>query len=140
MLLARLADVSREVAATSARSRKTAALAELFAGARPEDVGLVIAYLSGRLPQGRIGVGRGLLGEEVPPAAEPSLTVTETDAALTAFAAISGSGAQSRRRAALDALLGAATGEEQRFLIRLLTGEVRQGALDAVAVEAVARA
>lgn len=140
MLLARLADVSREVAATSARSRKTAALAELFAGARPEDVGLVIAYLSGRLPQGRIGVGRGLLGEEVPPAAEPSLTVTETDAALTAFAAISGSGAQSRRRVALDALLGAATEEEQRFLIRLLTGEVRQGALDAVALDAVARA
>ncbi|TXS57584.1 ATP-dependent DNA ligase [Streptomyces sp. t39] len=140
MLLARLADVSREVAATSARSRKTAALADLFAEARPEDVALVIAYLSGRVPQGRIGVGRSLLTEEVPPAGEPSLTVTETDAALTAFAAIAGSGAQSRRRAALHALLGAATAEEQRFLIRLLTGDVRQGALDAVALDAVARA
>lgn len=140
MLLVRLADVSREVAATSARSRKTAALAELFAEAGPEDVALVIAYLAGRLPQGRIGVGRSLLREDVPPAAEPSLTVTGTDAALTALAAVAGAGAQNRRRAALAGLLGAATAGEQRFLVSLLTGEVRQGALDAVALDAVARA
>ncbi|QNP66298.1 ATP-dependent DNA ligase [Streptomyces genisteinicus] len=140
MLLVRLADVSREVAATSARSRKTAALAELFAEAGPEDVALVIAYLAGRLPQGRIGVGRSLLREDVPPAAEPSLTVTGTDAALTALAAVAGAGAQNRRRAALAGLLGAATAGEQRFLVSLLAGEVRQGALDAVALDAVARA
>lgn len=140
MLLARLADVSREVAATSARSRKTAALAELFTEARPEDVALVISYLAGRVPQGRIGIGWSVLKEPVPPAAEPGLTVTEADAALTALAEVAGPGAQAERRSRVRTLMAAATAEEQRFLIRLLTGEVRQGALDAVALEAVAQA
>lgn len=57
MLLADVARVSREVAETSARSRKSALLAELFAAASPEEAGLVISYLSGRLPQGRPGIG-----------------------------------------------------------------------------------
>lgn len=140
MLLARVAAVSREVAATSARSRKTELLADLFREARPEDVATVIAYLSGRVPQGRIGVGRQLLRQDVPPAAEPGLTVTETDAALTSLAALTGPGSATARKQAVRALLAAATEEEQGFLARLLTGEVRQGALDAVALEAAARA
>ncbi|MFG3350771.1 ATP-dependent DNA ligase [Streptomyces sp. NPDC048001] len=140
MLLARVAAASREVAGTSARSGKTALLADLFGQARPEDVALVIAYLSGRPPQGRIGIGWRLLGEEVPAATEPTLTLTETDAALTAIAGTTGPGSRTARRDAVHALLGAATAEEQRFLVRLLTGEVRQGALHAVALEAVARA
>lgn len=52
MLFARLAHVSQEVATTSARSRKTALLAELFRDADPADVPIVIPYLAGRLPQG----------------------------------------------------------------------------------------
>ncbi len=72
MLLSRLAQVSQEVAATSARSRKTALLAELFREAEPDDVPVVIPYLAGRLPQGRIGVGWKVLGRPVAPAAEPS--------------------------------------------------------------------
>lgn len=140
MLLRRLADVSREVAATSARSRKIAALAELFAGTRPEDVGLVISYLAGQLPQGRIGIGWSVLKEPVPPAGTASLTVSGTDAALTDLAAVAGPGAQAERRRLVRELMAAATAEEQAFLMRLLMGEVRQGALDAVALEAVAKA
>ncbi|MDH2391986.1 ATP-dependent DNA ligase [Streptomyces sp. HNM0663] len=140
MLFARLAEVSREVAAAPARSRKTAALARLFAAAGPEEAPLVISYLAGRVPQGRIGVGWSTLSEPVPPAAAPSLTVTEVDASLDALSRVSGPGAQRERRRLIDRLMGAATEEEQRFLHRLLTGEVRQGALDAIALEAVARA
>jgi DNA ligase-1 len=140
MLLARLAQVSREVAATSARSRKTALLAELFRQAEAEDVPVVIPYLAGRLPQGRLGVGWKVLGRRVPPAPEPTLTVREVDARLGELGKVSGPGAQAERARLVGELMGAATEDEQRFLLGLLTGEVRQGALDAVAVEGLARA
>ncbi|OKJ50792.1 ATP-dependent DNA ligase [Streptomyces sp. CB02115] len=140
MLLAELAQVSLAVAATSARSRKTALLADLFRNAGPEDVPVVIPYLAGRLPQGRIGVGRRSLGDPVEPASGPTLTVTGVDAELTALAATSGPGSQALRRERLRALFAAATAGEQRFLWALLTGEVRQGALDAVAADALAHA
>ncbi|MEV5267004.1 ATP-dependent DNA ligase [Streptomyces werraensis] len=140
MLLSRLAQVSQEVAATSARSRKTALLAELFREAGPDDVPVVIPYLAGRLPQGRIGVGWKVLSSPVPPAAEPSLTVREVDALLTRLAKVSGPGSQAERARLVGELLGASTEVEQRFLRGLLTGEVRQGALDAVAVEGLAQA
>lgn len=140
MLLAEVARVSREVADTSARSRKTALLADLFAAAAPEEAALVISYLAGRLPQGRPGIGWRALGQEVTPAREPTLTVRAVDAAVTELAAVAGAGSQAGRRRILDALLGAATEAEQRFLRSLLSGEVRQGALDAVALEGVAAA
>ncbi|MCI3155658.1 ATP-dependent DNA ligase [Streptomyces sp. GB4-14] len=140
MLLSRLAQVSQEVAATSARSRKTALLAELFREAGPDDVPVVIPYLAGRLPQGRIGVGWKVLSSPVPPAAEPSLTVREVDALLTRLAKVSGPGSQAERARLVGELLGASTEAEQRFLRGLLTSEVRQGALDAVAVEGLAQA
>ncbi|MFC5633451.1 ATP-dependent DNA ligase [Streptomyces bullii] len=140
MLLHRLARVSQEVAATSARSRKIALLAELFRDAEADDVPIVIPYLAGRLPQGRIGVGWKVLGRPVAPAAEPALTVGEVDARLTELGKVSGPGSQAERSRLVGGLMGAATEDEQRFLLGLLTGEVRQGALDAVAVEGLAEA
>ncbi|MER7044797.1 ATP-dependent DNA ligase [Streptomyces jumonjinensis] len=140
MLLARLAEVSREVAAASARSRKTALLADLFAATRPEQLALVISYLAGRIPQGRIGVGWSALKDPPPPAVLPTLTVDATDAALTALAALKGPGSRTDRQRLVRELLAAATAGEQLFLTRLLLGDVRQGALDAIALEAVARA
>lgn len=140
MLLIRLADVSREVAAASARSRKIALLAALFREAEAEDVPVVIPYLAGRLPQGRLGVGRKVLGRPVAPAAAPTLTVREVDARLTGLGKVSGPGSQAERVRLVGELMGAATEDEQRFLIALISGEVRQGALDAVAVEGLAEA
>ena len=140
MLLTRLADVSREVAATSARSRKIALLAELFRDAEAQDVPIVIPDLAGRLPQGRLGIGWKALSRPVAPAAAPTLTVREVDARLTTLGGLSGPGSQAERARLVGELMGAATEGEQRFLIALITGEVRQGALDAVAVEGLAEA
>ncbi|AWZ13890.1 ATP-dependent DNA ligase [Streptomyces sp. ICC1] len=140
MLLAEVARASREVAETSARSRKAALPAEVFAAAPAEEAELVVSYLAGRLPQGRPGIGWRALAREVEPAAEPTLTVTAVDDAVTRPAAVAGAGAQAERRRILDGLLGAATEAEQRFLRSLVSGEVRQGALDAVALEGVAAA
>jgi DNA ligase-1 len=140
MLLHRLAEVSREVAATAARYRQTALLADLFREADADDVPVVIPYLAGRLPQGRIGVGWKVLSRPVPPAAEPSLTVREVDAVLSELGKVSGPGSQAERIRIVGELMGAATETEQRFLLGLLSGEVRQGALDAVGVVALAQA
>ena len=140
MLFARLAQVSQEVAATSARSRKIELLAELFRDAEPDDVPIVIPYLAGRLPQGRLGIGWRVLSERVEPAAEPRLTVQDVDAALTVLGDVAGAGSQAERRRLVGELMGAATEDEQRFLFGLVTGEVRQGALDAVALDGLARA
>ncbi|MFI7387879.1 ATP-dependent DNA ligase [Streptomyces sp. NPDC049813] len=140
MLFARLAQVSQEVAAASARSRKIELLAELFRDADPDDVPIVIPYLAGRLPQGRLGIGWRVLGERVQPAAEPRLNVQDVDAALTALGDVAGAGSQAERRRLVGELMAAATEDEQRFLFGLVTGEVRQGALDAVALEGLARA
>ncbi|WP_155060217.1 ATP-dependent DNA ligase [Streptomyces blattellae] len=138
MLLTRLAQVSRDVAATSARSRKIALLAELFRDAEADDVPIVIPYLAGRLPQGRLGVGWKVLSRPVAPAAEPTLAVREVDALLSELGKVSGPGSQTERARLVGDLMGAATQDEQRFLFGLITGEVRQGALDAVAVEGLA--
>lgn len=138
MLLTRLAHVSQEVAATSARTRKIALLAELFRDAAPDDVPLVIPYLAGRLPQGRLGIGWKVLDQQIPGAPEPSLTVRDVDAHLTTIGTVTGPGSQAERKRLVGELLAAATTDEQRFLFGLITGEVRQGALDAVAVEGLA--
>ncbi|MFF0200202.1 ATP-dependent DNA ligase [Streptomyces sp. NPDC005017] len=140
MLLSRVAEVSREVAAASARSRKIALLAGLFREADARDAPVVIPYLAGRLPQGRLGVGWKTLSRPVEPAAGPGLTVREVDARLTELGALSGPGSQAERARLVGELMGAATADEQRFLLGLITGEVRQGALDAVAIEGLAQA
>ncbi|MBT2387330.1 ATP-dependent DNA ligase, partial [Streptomyces sp. ISL-11] len=140
MLLAEIARVSQEVAATSARSEKTGLLAGLFRTAGPEEAAVTITYLAGRLPQGRVGIGWSVLREAPAPAAAPTLTVADVDRAVDRIAAVTGKGAQAERRRLVDELMGAATAGEQRFLRALLGGELRQGALDALTVEGLAAA
>ncbi|AEW93046.1 ATP-dependent DNA ligase [Streptantibioticus cattleyicolor NRRL 8057 = DSM 46488] len=101
---------------------------------------MVITYLAGRLPQRRIGVGWSTLSEPVPAAEEPRLAVLEVHLALGRIASVVGQGAQHERRRLVHELLAAATEEEQRFLVALIAGELRQGALDALAVEGLAAA
>jgi len=80
-------------------------------------------------------VGWAALRDRATAAEQPTLTVRAVDAALTEVGEVAGTGAQAGRRALLQDLFGAATAEEQEYLLGLLTGEVRQGALDAAAVE-----
>ena len=140
----RLADVvatSQAVAATSSRSAKVAAIAGLLAGAAPEDARSVVCALSGAPRQGRIGVGwRTLAATQPPPADEPTLTVADLDATLDAVAALTGPGSTAARSHRLSELLGRATRAEQAFLTQLLTGGIRQGALEGVVTDAVAKA
>ncbi|TDC80089.1 ATP-dependent DNA ligase [Actinomadura sp. 7K507] len=140
MLVADITRTSQAVAGTSGRKAKVSALAECLRAAEPGEAASVVAYLSGELPQRQIGVGYASLRDVPPPAAQPSLTVPEVDAAFTEIGAVSGPGSVARRRELLAGLLGRATPTEQDFLIRLLAGELRQGALDGVMAEAIAAA
>jgi DNA ligase-1 len=141
VLLADVVAASAAVAATRARTAKAAAIAGALRGAAAGEVGPVAAWLAGELPQGRVGVGWRTLSRALPdPAPAASLTVAAVDAALTALAATTGPGSTARREALLGEVLSAATAEEQRFLVRLLGGELRQGALEGVLLDAVAAA
>ena len=141
MLLEEIARTSAAVAGTSARSAKVAALGACLRGARSAEAPIAAAYLSGSLPHGPIGVGWAALRDLPQPAPEPaSLELLEVDAALRAIGAASGPGSQGARRRALEELFGRATEVEQQFLRALLHGELRQGALESVVADAVARA
>ena len=130
MLLDEIAKTSADVAATPARLAKIARLAECLGHARPEEVGVAVAYLSGELPQGPIGVGWAALRDLPQPAPPlPALELLEVDAAVSRVAAIAGPGSQAARREELSGLFARATEPEQRFLNGLLLGELRQGAL-----------
>jgi DNA ligase 1 len=139
--LAAVVNASSEVAATSARSTKVSILAELLRSVDPGEVAICVGFLSGAPRQGRVGVGyRTVYGIDVPPAAEPSLTVAALDRAIDEIAADSGPGSATRRRQLLVELLGHATEPEAEFVRRLLTGGLRQGALAGVMADAVAKA
>src|SRR4051812_20260831 len=140
MLFSDLAAVSDAVRATSARKEKVALLAGALRGLGVEEVAPGTAFLSGELLQRQIGVGWASLREVPSAAAEPSLTVGEVANALAAIGAKGGPGSVAARREALAALFARATEPEQRLLRGLLVGDLRQGALEGVMTEAVARA
>lgn len=147
MLLAEVAATSDVVAATRSRLAKRAAIADLLRRAATGDgddvttaIEIVVAYLAGALRQRRTGLGYAALRDLPPPAAEPTLTVTAVDAAFARMADLEGPGSAQARSAASAELFGAATEREQAFLRGLVAGELRQGALDSVVVDAVAEA
>lgn len=140
-LLAALVAASDEVAATSSRSRKTAVLADLLRRLEAEEVPIAAGLVSGLPRQGRVGVGyAAVYAVEQEPAREPSLTIHDLDVAITELQRATGGGSGARRKALLAGLLGRATPPEADFVRRLLTGELRQGALTALVAEAVAKA
>ncbi|TCO58517.1 ATP-dependent DNA ligase [Actinocrispum wychmicini] len=141
MLLSDVVTTSAAVAATRSRLAKVRALAGLIAQAGPGEIEPAVAFLSGAPRQGRTGTGyRTLWDLKISPAAEPSLTVEQTDGVLEELSTTGGKGSAQRRVELLTGLFGAATAAEQEFLIRLLTGELRQGALEGVMLDAIAAA
>ncbi len=140
MLLADVATASDSVGGTTKRTEKSRFVAECLRAAEPAEVAAVVAYLSGELLQRRTGVGWASLRDLPPPATVATLTVAEVDRTLAEVAQVSGTGSQVRRAELVGSLFGRATEPEQRLLRGLLTGELRQGALEGVMLDAVAKA
>src|SRR5579884_2117457 len=141
MLLADVVETSRRIAATSKRLDKVDLLAGLLKRLSPEEVEVAVAWLSGTTRQGRIGIGYALLRDAIgEPAANATLEILEVDRALEEFASIRGTGSDARKREALRHLFSRATRQETQFLSGLLVGELRQGALEGIMLEALAKA
>jgi DNA ligase-1 len=141
MLLEPLVIASQQVAATQSRKAKIRLLAGSLTQLSPGELPIGVAFLSGEPRQGRIGIGYAALRElTVPPAPVSALTLDQVDAALDRIAATKGAGAAAQRLEQLVALFGHATAVEQNFLHRLLLGELRQGALEGIMLDAIAHA
>ncbi len=142
MTFAHLVDTSRRVAETRGRRGKIASLAELLLTLSAEELEIGVAYLSGMVLQAKLGVGWATIQEALPGSAAeaPDVTLTEVDETLGRIAQASGRGSAAERQRLLRALLLRLTEPEQRFLGGLLVGELRQGALEGLVLEAVAQA
>jgi DNA ligase 1 len=161
MLLAEVERTSAAVAAASGRLAKVDLIARLLQEVPGDEITVATSFLSGDLTQRQIGVGYAALsdltggfgqapadgqqpepadGQLPAPAAKPQLTLTDTDQVLGQIGQLAGPGSQAERRVLLAGLLARATAPERQFLVRLLAGELRQGALDGVMTDAIARA
>ena len=141
MLLSRIVEISESVSATSSRSEKTELLAELLQDLDVEESPAAVSYLSGKPRQSPLGVGPATVyGMDVPPASSSKLEVLDVDGMLEDVAEASGPGSQAKKKALLSDLLGRATPAEQDFLRGLMVRNLRQGALEGIMGEALARA
>jgi ATP-dependent DNA ligase I len=143
MKLAELVDTSRRVAAASKRLEKIGLLADLLGRIESDEIEIAVAFLSGSLLQSKLGVGYAALQAARPeqPADVPSLELAEVGGAFDRIADVSaGKGSTGERQRLLRELLARATHEEQDFLFRLVTGELRQGSVEGLMLEAVAKA
>jgi ATP-dependent DNA ligase I len=139
---ARLVELVGRVRATAKKSEKVALIADFLRQAQGRETTLAALYLTGELPQGRIGVGWRALQAAMPegPAVGEPLTLLEVDERLGGVATERGPGSAERRLHALRGLLERTDAEGRRLLAELLMGEVRQGALEGLVTEAIARA
>jgi ATP-dependent DNA ligase I len=140
-LLADVVTASKDVAGTSSRSRKVAILAELLTELGQGEIPIAVGFLSGVPRQGRVGVGYSTVyGIECTPAGLASLSLEDLDRAIAEIQKATGSGSAAERKRILTELLSRTTEPEADFIRRLLTGEIRQGALAGLMVDAIAKA
>lgn len=142
MLFERLATLSTQLAATSARKKKVALLAALLPELPVDERAIAARYLSGEVGH-KLGIGYATVAElrgQVPPAASASLSIAEVDRRFAAIAQMAGAGSAKTKRETFGGLLAAATAAEQGFASAIVVGELRQGANDALVVDALATA
>ncbi len=142
MDLAQLVRAVELVRATAKKTEKVHRLAELLRHTHGYETQLAALYLCGSLPQGKIGVGWAVLQKAMAegPAIGERLSLSDVDSELTGVAAERGPGSNERRTARLGRLFVRATTDERQFLARLVVGEIRQGALEGLLLDAVAKA
>jgi DNA ligase-1 len=140
--LATLVETSNAVAAASGRLEKVAKLAAFLKQLGSDEIEIAVGFFTGWPRQGRIGVGWSTVAEarDIAPAADATLALSDVDRVLDALRETKGRGSAAQRLRLLRELFARATSEEQRFLAALMLGEVRQGALEGVMLDAVAKA
>jgi ATP-dependent DNA ligase I len=142
--LADIVSASTRVGETASRLAKVREIARLLGELTGDEIAIAVSYLAGELPQRRLGVGyaalRAAAAAAGPAAEQARLSIVQADHQLATVAQLRGSGSAARRGAALGQLFSQVTAAERAFLFRLLTGELRQGALTGVMIDAIAAA
>jgi len=140
--LSEVVTASSVVASTSSRGKKIELLADVLRRLASNEIAIAIGFFTGWPRQGKLGIGWATLDAARPPnaAEEATLTLAEVDQTFTALKSVKGSNSAAQRRRLLGDLMARATSAEQQFLFALGVGEVRQGALEGVMTEAVAKA
>ncbi len=141
-LVAELAEVSRRIAGTSSRTGKIRELAAALRALDASEIEIAVLYLSGEIPQGKIGIQYAALqaAGAMEPAVRSTLSLRDLDARLNELAVLRGAGSAKKRSQQLSELIRSSTPIERDFIFRLLTGELRQGALAGVMIDAIANA
>jgi len=142
MVLAQLLAASERVGATRSRLSKITALADCLRTLDPAEIVVGVAYLSGDTRQGKIGIGYAGLKDALaaPPAGAHQLTLLQIDEELERLSRLKGQGSAAERARLLSDLFARASTPERDFLARLLLGELRQGALEGIMLDAIAKA
>ncbi|MDC4202808.1 MAG: hypothetical protein MPW13_00120 [Candidatus Manganitrophus sp.] len=137
-----LVQLTARVRETTRKNEKIILIADFFKRTAGPETALCASYLTGTLPQGKIGIGGRLIGTafSLESAPHSSLTLQEVDTCFRQIAEERGAGSAGRKMAALQRLLQQADPDERRFLAQLLMGELRQGALEGLVLEAIAKA
>ena len=141
MLFERVVSCSAEVSLTRSRTAKVAALSALLRELGPHEVAPAVGFLSGVARQGRIGLGWASAASFQPAMARmPTLTIEDIDEAMSEIQKTTGQGSVSKRAAIIRTITDVATVQEADFIARLLVGELRQGALAGLMIDALAKA
>lgn len=141
MLLRKIVETSQLVSQSSSRLAKIERLAECLKQLDPGEISIAVSYLCGRLVQGKVRLGVSMLRDASGKACAqpPSLELVEVHETFEKIGRIQGPGSTRQRAQLLVALFGRATEAERDFLRRLILGEMRQGALEGVVLEAIAK-
>jgi DNA ligase-1 len=141
LFLKDLVDISEKVGTTPKKKEKVSLLAQFFRRAREKEISLAVFYLSGELPQGRLGIGWAMLQEASKGwSFQPNpLSLIDLDLSLESIAQEKGSGSSRRKVQSLREVLSRSTEREKEFLAKLIMGEIRQGALEGLVLEALAQ-
>jgi DNA ligase-1 len=136
-----LVDASEKIRSTARKTEKIALIAGMLRQARGKEISLVAQFLSGTIPTGRLGIGWSTIRdatEDLNPARSP-VSLSQTAAYLEDLAKITGPGSSARKKQKLRELFSKLTDKGRRFLAGLLLGDVRQGALEGLVLEAIAQ-
>jgi DNA ligase-1 len=142
MLFERIVLTSAAIAATPGKKKKVDLIAGLLTQLAADEQAIAARHLSGEVGH-KLGVGYATVAElrgQIAPASTASLIIVEVERRLAAIAALGGAGSARGRKDQFGELLARATAAEQEFLSALVLGAIRQGALDALVVDALARA
>jgi DNA ligase-1 len=141
LFLKDLVEISGRVSATTKKKEKASLLAHLFNEAKGKEIFLAASYLSGELPQGRLGIGWAMLQETMKDfsAQLDPISLIDLDLYFEAIAGEKGPGSSGRKIQTLREILSRSNHKEKEFLMKLIMGEIRQGALEGLVLEAVAQ-